>query len=83
MSKLTEALVFDLEQLARIEDEIAKLKLLYVEYDAIVCKLQAQGFTEAEHAGRTFTLTDNFAKGNTAYRMAFIKHYEIKISKPK
>jgi len=79
MSELKDSFIADLDQLLQLEGEFAKLKAAYATYDEVIGRLRAQGFVTAEHAGRTFTLVDNFADKNTAFRMSFIKRFEVKI----
>ncbi len=70
-------------RLIELEEKFKELKALYGEYDKLVLSLKQAGFTSAEQGGKSFTLIDNYIKEgeevNTGYRVAFIKHYEIKI----
>lgn len=80
MSILKDQYVCDLERLLTLTEEITKLKALYEEYDLIVLRLHSLGFTEAECGGKTLTLQDNFKEKNTAYRVAFVKRFDVKVT---
>lgn len=72
-----------LEALEQCEEKIEASKVLYAERDALTLRLRDLGLTSLEHGGKTYSLKDNFAKGNTAYRVAFIRHFEVVIKEVK
>ncbi len=72
-----------LKQLLALNEEIEAAKNLYELRDQLVVTLQRAGFTEATFDGRLFSLKDNFAEKNTAWRMAAVNRFEIKVTKEK
>ena len=73
-------------KLARILDLQRELNVraeLYEELDRLTLELKADGFTQGEVDGTLYDLVDNFANGNTVFRVAGVKHYEIKERKVK
>lgn len=72
-----------LARVIQLQDELDIRKSLYDELDMLTIQLQADGFVNAELDGLVFTLVNNFEKGNTVFRVAGVKHYEIKVKKVK
>jgi hypothetical protein len=67
-----------------VTEEIGRLKALYEQQDEIVLALKDLGFRETDYGDKSYTLIDNFAdRKNTAYRIAFVKRYELKVAKKK
>lgn len=72
-----------LARVISIQAELDVRKALYDELDMLTMQLQAEGFSDAEFEGLQIELVDNFAKGNTCFRVAGVKHYELKMKKVK
>lgn len=73
-----------LARVVELQAELDKRKELYAELDKLVLELQAEGFKSETVDGMFCELVDNFADGkNTVWRVAGVKHYEIKIKEPK
>lgn len=72
-----------LGKLMEIEQRIEESKKLYEARDEVTLELLKQGFVTIEHEGVEFRLTDNFAEKNVAYRVAFVRRYEVKMKKLK
>lgn len=72
-----------LKRVIDIQRELDLRKDLYAELDMLTMQLQAEGFESADLQGLHIELVDNFAKGNTVFRVAGVKHYEIKIKEAK
>lgn len=72
-----------LKRIIEINEELELRKKLYEEYDKVVEELRKTGFKNAEFQDLIFELVDNFEEKNTAWRMAAIKRFELKIKKPK
>lgn len=72
-----------LARVIEIDKELAVRKALYDELDMLTMQLQAEGFVDAEFEGLLIQLVDNFAKGNTCFRVAGVKHYELKMKRAK
>lgn len=68
-----------LNRVLDIQEELDLRKKLYAEYDKLVCELQELGFEHAILRGLEVELVDNFKEKNTVYRVAGVKHYELKI----
>lgn len=72
-----------LGKLAQIEERIEESKALYEARDQVTLELKELGFTAVEHEGIEYRLTDNFAEKNVAYRVAFVRRWEITVKRPK
>lgn len=72
-----------LARLIELQKELDFRKELYAEQDRIVLELQAEGFQTAEFEGMVLELRDNFAEGNTVFRPAGVKRFELRIKKVK
>lgn len=72
-----------LKRVLDIQAELDIRKALYDELDMLTIQLQADGFESAELNGMVVELVNNFAKGNTVFRPAGVKHYEVKVRKVK
>lgn len=72
-----------LTRVIELQAELDIRKALYTELDMLTVQLQAEGFVDAALDGFLITLVDNFAKDNTAWRPAGVKHYELKLKKVK
>jgi hypothetical protein len=72
-----------LRRVLDIQAELEIRKALYTELDMLTLQLQADAFVSAELDGLVVELVDNFAKDNTCYRVAGVKHYELKTKKVK
>lgn len=72
-----------LRRVIDIQAELNVRKALYTELDMLTLQLQADGFVSAELDGLLVELVDNFAKDNTVWRVAGVKHYELKTKKVK
>ncbi len=74
-------------KIARVLELQAELDLrkeLYAELDRLTLELHAEGFQSEELGeGLRIELVDNFKDGNTVFRVAGVKHYELKIRKIK
>jgi len=68
-----------LKRIIRIQAELDIRKALYDELDMLTVQLQAEGFISAEMDGLRIELIDNFASGNTVFRPAGVKHFEVKV----
>lgn len=68
-----------LKRVIDLQRELDVRKALYDELDMLTEQLQADGFQHAELDGLVIDLVDNFADRNTVFRVAGVKHYEIKI----
>jgi hypothetical protein len=66
-----------------VEIEIATtaLKQLYRELDDITMELIEMGISSALVGGYQITIADNFAEKNTAFRIARIKRFDLKVDK--
>lgn len=74
------------EKIARIieiQKELDLRKELYSELDELTLQLQRDGFISTEFQGLTIELVDNFKVGNTVFRPAGVKRFELKIKKVK
>jgi len=77
-----------LMQILDLNEQLEERKKLYETYDRLVMELQESGFTEGEVGELKLTLKDNFLdkdgnEKNTAYRIAFVKRFELSIKKRK
>lgn len=79
MSKLTRSEKRLLLRAAELQQELKKMKELYKELDLIVKRLRDKGFHEAQFDGKVFMLHDNFDEENTAFRVARISRFELRI----
>lgn len=68
-----------LKRVIDIQRELDIRKALYDELDMLTIQLQDEGFKHAELDGMTLDLVDNFEKGNTCFRPAGVKRFELKI----
>lgn len=78
MSKQDELIKQALDLVARLEER----KALYAELDAVTLALRDCGFVSTELDGLTLSLVDNFAEGNTVFRPAGVKRFELKVTDP-
>lgn len=69
--------------LEETERKIEASKILYAERDQVTLRLRALGFTSLELNGKEFRMKHNYEKGNTAYRVAFVREYEVVIKEKK
>lgn len=83
MSGHKDELFAALERLAQIEEALADAKALYRERDELTRLLVELSFRAQTWEGRHYELVDNFATANTAYRAAFVRRFEIKITPAK
>lgn len=66
-----------------IDEKIEASKPLYAERDTVTLRLRALGFSELTMNGKEYRMKHNFEKGNTAYRVAFVREYEVVIKELK
>jgi hypothetical protein len=72
-----------LKRLLEIEAEIEQHKAAYAERDLLTLALQQAGFSSHEDEEHTYVLQDNFATTNVAYRAAFVRRFNVKITERK
>ncbi len=72
-----------LKRILSIQAELDVRKALYDELDMLTMQLQDEGFHHAEIGEFLIDLVDNFANGNTCFRPAGVKRFEIKVKKNK
>ena len=72
-----------LSRLLAIESELSAVKDLYSERDALTLDLMRMGFKgELMPDGTEVRLVDNYAEKNTAFRVAFIRRFEVEFIDP-
>lgn len=72
-----------LKRLIELNEQIEVAKELYNERDKLVLALKELGFTSQVVNGKEYLLVDNFESKNTAWRMAAVNRFEIKVKKDK
>lgn len=72
-----------LARVLELQRELDVRKELYAELDRLTLELQAEGFVSEELDGLILELVDNFKSGNTVFRPAGVKRYELKVRKVK
>lgn len=77
-NKVVEQLITRAAEISMVLEEN---KALYRELDGITQQLIEMEILQAFAPGVQMTITDNFAKANTAFRVARINRYEMKIER--
>ena len=68
-----------LRKLLAIQEELANIKTLYREQDAIIDQLIEIGFKHGKVDNYIVTLKDNYADKNTAFKATAFRRYEISV----
>jgi len=85
MNKNQEKLI---KEILNLNEQLEIRKKLYETYDGLILELQESGFTEGVIGELDLSLKDNFLdkdgkERNTAFRIAFVKRFELSIKKKK
>lgn len=68
-----------LKRVIAIQRELDIRKELYAELDKLTLELRQSGFTCTNYDDQVIELVDNFAEGNTVFRPAGVKRFELQV----
>lgn len=72
-----------LARLIVVNSKLESAKELYQQQDDLVLALKKTGFESVTLDDKRYTLKDNFESANTAFKVSFMKRYEVKVTKVK